>query len=334
MHHLQPDGGKEDAAPSLKAPAVKTENEPYTSLPDHPRPVPLEVALTVMANQGSSCPHIIKVLDRQDYPDQYIVVLERPSPCVDKHDIWERHSGLFREDLARYFMWQVIAAAAVCCSQGVIHRDIKMPNILVNTETLEVKLIDFGCGDLLKSLSYITCSWLHMFEKGEYYEKQATVWSLGVLLFRMITSLFPDSSDIGWMDADVWFQPGFSDECCRFIGGCLKSDPERRIHLEDMLFHDWFKNMELQLHDRPGHTDAHHKGSSRGSAEIHAAKETPAKAAPVFPFIASGRSGASLSTSLVPEVPAKAALVQEDSVTATSEDPLMAPPVCHIKKTL
>ncbi len=37
------------------------------------------------------------------------------------------------------------------------------------------------------------------------------VWSLGVLLFRMITSIFPDSSDIGLMDADAWLQPGFSD---------------------------------------------------------------------------------------------------------------------------
>lgn len=49
------------------------------------------------------------------------------------------------------------------------------------------------------------------FEKGEYYGKQATVWSLGVLVFVMITSLYPDSCDIGLMDADAWFQPGFSD---------------------------------------------------------------------------------------------------------------------------
>lgn len=49
------------------------------------------------------------------------------------------------------------------------------------------------------------------FENGEYHGKEATVWSLGVLLFSMIISLFPDSSDISLMDTDVWFQPGFSD---------------------------------------------------------------------------------------------------------------------------
>lgn len=54
--------------------------------------------------------------------------------------------------------YELIDAAAVCCSRAVFHRDIKMPNLLVNTETLEVKLIDFGCGDPLKSSSYNTYS--------------------------------------------------------------------------------------------------------------------------------------------------------------------------------
>ncbi|KAK7173926.1 hypothetical protein R3I93_003682 [Phoxinus phoxinus] len=50
----------------------------------------------------------------------------------------------------------------------------------------------------------------------------------------MISRSFPDSRDIAMMDPDVWFRPGFSDECCRFIRGCLKSDPTRRLHLDEM----------------------------------------------------------------------------------------------------
>ncbi|XP_056103263.1 serine/threonine-protein kinase pim-2-like [Rhinichthys klamathensis goyatoka] len=231
---------------------AKTKNEPYINLPDHPRPVPLEVALTVMANQGPRCRHIIKVLDWQDHLDQYIMVLERPSPCMDMHSFWQHSRGRFSEKLARHFMWQVIEAATLCCSRGVLHRDIKMPNLLVNTETLEVKLIDFGCGDLMKRSSYKNYSGTarycppEYFEKGKYYGKQATVWSLGVLLFAMIGCRFPDSRDIALMDPDVWFQPNFSDDCCRFIRGCLKSDPKRRLHLDEMLSHDWFKVQSLR----------------------------------------------------------------------------------------
>ncbi|XP_067279630.1 serine/threonine-protein kinase pim-1-like [Pseudorasbora parva] len=232
---------------------AKTKNTPYISLPNHHRPVPLEVALTLMANQGPRCRHIIELLDWKDHPDKYVMVLERPLPCMDMHRFWMNKGRLFSEELARHLMCQVIDAAAICCSRGVFHRDVKMQNLLVNTETLEVKLIDFGCGDRLISSSYKTYSGTkrycppEYFEKGEYYGKQATVWSLGVLLFTMITSLFPDSSDIELMDADVWFQPGFSDECCRFIRGCLKSEPEQRLHLEEMLSQDWFKVLSLTL---------------------------------------------------------------------------------------
>ncbi|KAL0161755.1 hypothetical protein M9458_045480, partial [Cirrhinus mrigala] len=118
-------------------------------------PVPAEVALTVMANQGPRCRHIIQLLDWQDNHDHYIMVLERPSPCMDMHDFFEHHGDLFTEALVRHLMRQAIEAAVVCCSRGVFHRDIKMSNLLVNTETMEVKLIDFGVGDLLKSSPYI-----------------------------------------------------------------------------------------------------------------------------------------------------------------------------------
>ncbi|RXN13001.1 serine threonine- kinase pim-1-like protein [Labeo rohita] len=353
----------------------KGEDEPYLSLPDHPSPVPAEVALTVMANQGPRCRHIIELLDWQDNPDHYIMVLERPSPCMDMHDYFEHHGDLFTETLVRHFMRQAIEAAVICCSRGVFHRDIKMSNLLVNTETMEVKLIDFGVGDLLKSSPYIFFSGTanfcppEYFTKGEYHGKQATVWSLGVLLFNMMTNRYPYSSDIKLMDADVWTEPDFSDECCRFIRGCLKSNPEQRIHLEEMLSHDWFKSqvthftsslvpeiphtadpkvlamgswvqeilsgplLEINVNaalnaaapgsaedsevSESGYTDTrhvHHKGSSHNGKEQ---KEVPVKAAPVFAVVASARAGikgsfsprAPLSTSLVPEVPAKAALV-------------------------
>ncbi|KAL0181435.1 hypothetical protein M9458_023841, partial [Cirrhinus mrigala] len=122
--------------------------------PGHPAPVPLEVGLLILVNEVPKVPQIIQLLDWQDQPDHYIMVLERPEPCEDLWHYVTRCGGTLNEFVARLVMWQVTYAAQVCCVRGVLHRDIKLQNLLINPKTLEVKLIDFGCGDLLKESAY------------------------------------------------------------------------------------------------------------------------------------------------------------------------------------
>lgn len=73
---------------------------------------------------------------------------------MDLFDFLVDQGGQLSEPLTRYIMYQVIRAARHCSDCGVLHRDIKSENLLINTETLQVKLIDFGCGDLLKDTPY------------------------------------------------------------------------------------------------------------------------------------------------------------------------------------
>ncbi|XP_051558222.1 serine/threonine-protein kinase pim-2-like [Myxocyprinus asiaticus] len=221
--------------------------EEYISIPDHPEPLPTEVALTILANRGPRCTNIIQLLDWEEQAGFYIMVLERPSPCEDLFDYVQRHSGRLHEGLARSVMRQAVLAADICCRRGVLHRDIKLENLIVNSNTLEVKLIDFGCGDLLRKSAYMTFIGTQRYcppeysAKGKYNGKPATVWSLGMLLFQMVCGHYPHGIDLHMMDAKCWSKACLSRECSHLIQALLQSEPKRRMDLEKILRHDWFK---------------------------------------------------------------------------------------------
>ncbi|CAM4732348.1 unnamed protein product [Leuciscus chuanchicus] len=197
--------------------ARKPQNMKYIYIAGHPTPFPLEVSLLILANSGPKVSEIIELLDWQDQPDQYIMVLERPSPCKDLWDFGDCHEGLLNEETARFIMAQTTMAAQICCRHGVFHRDIKLENLLINTETLEVKLIDFGCGDLLQESAYErfcgTPSYCppEYYKEGRYHGEPATVWSLGVLLFLLVCGRFPEPRDTQMIDDDIWSEPGLSN---------------------------------------------------------------------------------------------------------------------------
>ncbi|XP_039543740.1 serine/threonine-protein kinase pim-2-like [Pimephales promelas] len=232
--------------------AVKIVSKPldmkYIDIPGHPAPVPLEVGLLTLANSGPKVSEIIELLDWQDQPDRYIMVLERPTPCTDLWEFWNDHDGILQEDTARVIMAQATVAAQMCCRRGVFHRDIKLENLLINPETLEVKLIDFGCGDLLQDSGYETfCGTLdyrppESCTEGKYHGKPATVWSLGVLLFLLVCGRLPKARDRRMIEQDIWSKPRLSNECCLLIRSLLKESPRQRIYLRKILQHEWFKN--------------------------------------------------------------------------------------------
>lgn len=91
------------------------------------------------------------MLDWFDMPNQHIIIMEYPYPCETLLSFIMRNRGFLDETVARGLLRQAVLAAKHCIDRGVFHNDIKTDNILVNTETLLLQLIDFGCSELFKT---------------------------------------------------------------------------------------------------------------------------------------------------------------------------------------
>ncbi|XP_056628048.1 serine/threonine-protein kinase pim-2-like [Triplophysa dalaica] len=250
--------GESPAGPPAKSPAVsvvqvavkylnKDKNKDYISIPGYDEPIPREVALLTLASKGNA-QEIIQLLDWQVFEKNYIMVLERFTPCEDLSRFLYKEGNKIDEGRARVIMWQAAKTAYMCCKRGVFHRDIKLENFLINTDTLQIKLIDFGCGDFLKTSAYTerigTEEYFgpEFFETGKYYAKSTTVYSLGVLLFTLLCGRFPDSIDKDQMKNKIWSVHGFSKECCSLVEACMMENPKERIPLRDICGHKWFQS--------------------------------------------------------------------------------------------
>merc|ERR1712088_711694 len=106
--------------------------------------VPLELKLLHSVQSVSG---VIRLLDFFERPDSFIYVMEKPTNSKDLFDF-------ITEELAKNFFRQVTTTILACHSKGVVHRDIKDENILVDMKTGKLSLIVFGSGAMLKGEAY------------------------------------------------------------------------------------------------------------------------------------------------------------------------------------
>lgn len=219
----------------------------WTRLLDEVDPVPMEIVLLQRLTEVGGHRGIVRLVDWFQVKGQgFLLVLERPPHSQDLFDfITER--GALPECLARRFLGQIVDSLLFMHAHGVLHRDIKDENILVDTRTLDVKIIDFGSGTLLKetpysdfdgTLVYSPPEWIL---NGSYHAEPLTVWSLGVLLFDMVCGDVPFDSDADIVQALPDFPPHLSNDCRSLICWCFSYKPHLRPSLQEILSHPWME---------------------------------------------------------------------------------------------
>jgi len=204
---------------------------------------PLEVALM---EEVRDVPGVIRMLDYFDMGDSYYIVMERFEGC-DLFD-YISEQGPLAENVARQVLRQLLVTLTGCHKRGVVHRDIKDENILINPNTGQIKLIDFGSGTFHRedqtyrrfkgTRVYSPPEW---WARGCYTADGLTVWSLGVLLYDMLSGDIPFETDQQIVEAKLRWHPRLtlSDEVKDLVKACLIVNPEERISMKDICKHPW-----------------------------------------------------------------------------------------------
>ena len=141
--------------------------------------------------------NIVKLYETIDTSRQLYLVMELIKGKSMLNYIKNKHGKRMDESEGIRVFKQVLDGIRFCHQQNIVHRDIKMENVLLD-DRLNVKIIDFGFSTWSPPLQKLkifcgTPSYMapEIVNKKEYYGPPADMWSLGVLLYAMLCGSFP-----------------------------------------------------------------------------------------------------------------------------------------------
>ncbi|XP_066206316.1 serine/threonine-protein kinase MARK2-like [Saccopteryx leptura] len=157
------------------------------------------------------------------------------------------------ESEARHIFRQLISAVQYCHWVGIVHRDLKLENVLVDAHR-NIKVTDFGLGrkvekDELKT--YCGTEWFmapEMLQCRTYEGRKVDIWGLGVILFQMVTGELPfKDRDLTKVKKKImagkFTIPGFlSVECQALLKKLMALNPSERSAAEEILKDPWVNN--------------------------------------------------------------------------------------------
>jgi len=232
--------------------AVKIYEKHHLSDPRRMKNVRREISIL----QGLDHPNIIKLHDSFDTPKQIHMVMEYVAKTSLHSYLRSLGSRRLTENEIRGIMVQICQGLSYCHGKNIIHRDVKLENILLNEEN-NVKLIDFGFSIIATEEHKLniycgTPSYMapEIAGKVQYKGGPTDVWSVGIILFILLCGFFPFK---GSDDRDLFAKikkgkyevPEFVSKGGRsLIKKILKVNPDERLKINEILEDNWMNERD------------------------------------------------------------------------------------------
>ncbi|KAK9354506.1 kinase-like domain-containing protein [Lipomyces doorenjongii] len=159
--------------------------------------------------------------------------------------------GRLKEKQARKFARQIVSALDYCHHNSVVHRDLKIENILIS-KSGDIKIIDFGLSNLYspQSLLKTFCGSLYfaapeLLNARQYVGPEVDIWSFGIVLYVLACGKVPfDDQSMPALHAKikrghVEYPNWLSAECKNLLSRMLVVDPKARAMLPEIINHPW-----------------------------------------------------------------------------------------------
>lgn len=231
-------------------------------------------------------PNVIKLYEIKQTINNFYLVFDYCnggglSNCLEAH--MKKYGIPFSEEILQSIMRKVVSGLHYLHKNKIMHRDLKLDNILVNYHSDEdkknmnmfnsdVKIIDFGFArylqedELAQSVlgSPITMDpqILQKLKKIDSkdtfgYDEKADIWSLGTIAYELLIGVPPFDANsydelLEKISKGVYTIPNslkLSKQCISFLNGLLQHDPKQRLGVDDLLFHE-FLTMDVSKFEK------------------------------------------------------------------------------------
>lgn len=171
----------------------------------------------------------------------------------------------FSDERAKFYAAEIVSGMEYLHSHGVIYRDLKPENLLLSHKG-HIIMTDFGLSkEGLHSDDARTATFCGTPEylapeiiKGEEYTKSIDWWSVGTLIYEMLTGLPPFYTDDEEnmyhkiMTSDIDFsKPVFTPDAQDIIRKFLNRDPHQRLQdPQEIKAHPWFRSIDWNKLDK------------------------------------------------------------------------------------